>query len=67
MKTKTKQLWEVSILPNNQPPILLGEYYAASAKTAMELAAIDNEIPVDDCFCAEPAGEDTLCKRWKRH
>jgi hypothetical protein len=61
------QLWEVSIWPNNQPPILLGEYYAASANTAKELAAIENQIKVDDCFCAELAGENSPINRWRKH
>lgn len=64
---KITQLWEVSIWPNNQPPILLGEYYAASAETAMELAAIDNQIKVDECFHAELAGKDSPINRWRNH
>lgn len=67
MSKKTKQCWEVSIWPDNQPPILLGEYYAESADTAKELAAIDNQIKVDDCFHAALAGEDSPINSWKKH
>jgi hypothetical protein len=51
-KNKEVFLWEVYILPNNQPTIELGDYYAVSAKVAMELAAIDNQVSVDDCWGA---------------
>lgn len=61
------QLWEVSLWPNNQPPCLLGEYYAINAKVAMEMAAIELQIKVDDCFCAELAGENSPMKRWNKH
>lgn len=54
---KPMQLWEVSIWPNNQPPILLGEYYAYDAYTAKELTSIENKIPIDDRCHARLAGE----------
>lgn len=62
------QLWEVSLWPNNQPPSLLGEYYAVSAKAAIEMAGIEWDIKTDDdAFCAEPAGPDSPIKRWNKH
>lgn len=61
------KLWEVSIWPNNQPPILLGEYYATSAEVAKELAAVDNQIKVDDCFHADLAGENSPINQWRKH
>jgi len=49
---KEIKLWEVYIHPNNQPSIPLGDYYAESAALAMELAAVNNMIKVDDCWGA---------------
>jgi len=44
------RLWKVYILPNNQPTIVLGDYYATSAKAAMEMASVDVNIKIDeDC------------------
>jgi hypothetical protein len=40
--------WEVYILPNNQPIIELGEYYAVNSKIAMEMAAVNNQISIDE-------------------
>jgi hypothetical protein len=51
-KMKEVHLWEVYILPNNQPTIKLGNYYAISAEAAMEMAAVDNQTSVDDCWGA---------------
>jgi hypothetical protein len=61
MKKKKKQdinLWVVYILPNNQPSIRLGEYYAVSRKIAIEMASVDNNVPVDDSFGAILKSED---------
>ena len=66
-KKENVKLWEVSVWPNNQPPVLLGNYYATNATVAKELAAVDNQMKVDDCFCAELAGENSPIKRWNRH
>jgi len=63
MKTKqrkTEELyeWNVYILPNNQPSIFLGSYYAKNRKIAIEMASVDNQVPVDDCFGAILKSED---------
>lgn len=47
------RLWHVYILPNNQPPIEVGDYYAVNAETAMEMAAVDNQTQVDENWGAE--------------
>lgn len=64
---KITQLWEVSLWPNNQPPILLGEYYAYDAYTAKEIASIENGIPVDDCFHAALAGKNSPINKWRNN
>ena len=52
MNKEEIKLWEVYILPNNQPTIELGEYYAISETAAVELAAVDNQTTSDDCWGA---------------
>lgn len=54
-KTKNIELYNVYILPNNQPAIKLGQYYAIDTSAAMEMAAIDNQISVDENWGAELA------------
>ena len=58
-RSPRNKLWRVYILPNNQPTIDLGDYYAISAKRAMELASVDLQIPIDENWGAsEVAGRN---------
>ena len=52
MNKEEIKLWEVYILPNNQPTIELGEYYAICETAAVELAAVDNQTTSDHCWGA---------------
>ena len=51
-KSRLMRRWEVYILPNNQPQIILGSYYAPNAKLAQIAASIDLEVEIDDCWGA---------------
>lgn len=55
--TQKWKLWEVYILPNNQPAIELGDYYAVSKESAMEMAAVDNMTKVDENWGANLKNE----------
>lgn len=60
--------WEVSLLPNNQPPILVGYYDAPTAELAKKIACKENSLDInDDCLCVEKNSKNTMIKRWKRN
>lgn len=52
-RNRKMRLWRVYILPNNQPEIILGSYYAPTAELAQLAASIDQKIEIDDCWGAE--------------
>ena len=43
----TLKHWKVFILPNNQPDIFVGNYYAKTRELAIEIAATDNQVNSD--------------------
>lgn len=65
---KQQKEWEVSLWPNNQPPILLGVYRADTKEEAKNRACVENGIQLDDDnLSVEENGKDTPMKRWKSH
>jgi len=44
----TLKHWKVFILPNNQPDIFVGNYYAKTRELAIEIAATDNQVNSDE-------------------
>lgn len=47
-------LFEVGILPDNKPEIILGKYRASSKKRAIQIAALDNNVSTNiDWFARE--------------
>ena len=60
-------LYEVTLWPNNQEPLLLGYYKAGSPAVAKKKAAKDCSLCADDDnLSAIPKSKDTPYERWQR-
>ena len=52
-KSRKMRRFQIYILPNNQPEIILGSYYAPDAELAKIAASIDLEVEIDDYWGAK--------------
>lgn len=72
MNSVTNRLYEVTLWPNNQPPILLGYYRASSANVAKIKAAAEmtsQGCPLkatDPNLNAQPKSKNTGYEKWQR-
>ena len=66
---KTQKKWEVSLWPDNQPPILLGYFFALTeddAKKAARRSSMFGDITPMDNFVAVEDGKNTPMKEWNK-
>jgi hypothetical protein len=61
----TINLYEASIWPNNQSPILLGYFEGTSIEEVRKKAALDNNIPREDIWVEICGDKDTSVERWR--
>lgn len=56
--------YSVSIWPNNQPPIFIGNYKANNKKEAIEAAEKENRVKSDENWCVEIKSEFSRINGW---
>ena len=59
--------YEVSLRPNNQPPILIGYFKGNKKNIRREVCDKYSIDENDDSLSVVEDGDDTPIKRWKKH